>query len=256
MELEVLTMENKNRKLAFGVENARRAYRLRLARYQALAEDIDIYMRRMNSSKKFNLLDIGLGSGRSMRYIDNICDSTKINFFGIDNSLRRLRSIYQPKRWILKQVDIEKEKIPFERHRFEIVICEQVLEHLENPQYVLLEIERILKPEGMLVIGVPTFPPGVAFARSFVLAILKRFFCTTRPHVQSFSYHSMRSLIQRSGKLKVVKIRGFRIVSGGIIGVLENYRWWYKFNRWVGRVFPYFCTELQFIAFNFRFENI
>lgn len=42
------------------------------------------------------------------------------------------------------------QNIPVESHRYDIIVCTQVLEHLANPQTVFSEFARILKPGGRL----------------------------------------------------------------------------------------------------------
>jgi 2-polyprenyl-3-methyl-5-hydroxy-6-metoxy-1,4-benzoquinol methylase len=43
----------------------------------------------------------------------------------------------------------------FESNFFDYVFCIEVLEHLKNPFFVMNEIFRILKPEGVLILSVP-----------------------------------------------------------------------------------------------------
>jgi SAM-dependent methyltransferase len=45
--------------------------------------------------------------------------------------------------------------IPFEDNTFDAVICNQVLEHVFQPQAFLKELNRVLKPGGMLILSVP-----------------------------------------------------------------------------------------------------
>jgi SAM-dependent methyltransferase len=45
--------------------------------------------------------------------------------------------------------------LPFPEASFEGVICTQVLEHVPNPQILLAEMYRVLKPEGRLIISLP-----------------------------------------------------------------------------------------------------
>ena len=46
-------------------------------------------------------------------------------------------------------------KIPFKTESFDCVICNAVLEHIEKPNKILAEINRILKPGGLLWVSVP-----------------------------------------------------------------------------------------------------
>jgi ubiquinone/menaquinone biosynthesis C-methylase UbiE len=50
-------------------------------------------------------------------------------------------------------------RLPFADDTFDRVICAEVLEHVPDYQQVLAEIERVLKPGGMLAVSVPRFFP-------------------------------------------------------------------------------------------------
>lgn len=46
-------------------------------------------------------------------------------------------------------------RLPFKNSFFDIVICGEVLEHLEHPETCLREIKRILKDDGTVLISTP-----------------------------------------------------------------------------------------------------
>ncbi|MBC7714915.1 MAG: class I SAM-dependent methyltransferase, partial [Rhizobacter sp.] len=45
--------------------------------------------------------------------------------------------------------------LPFADNSFDVITCMDVIEHLENPEFVLREINRILKPGGRFLFHVP-----------------------------------------------------------------------------------------------------
>ncbi|MEP3387659.1 MAG: class I SAM-dependent methyltransferase [Reichenbachiella sp.] len=49
------------------------------------------------------------------------------------------------------------DKIPVEKERYDFVFLSQVLEHLPNPESVLKELNRVLKPNGELWLSAPFF---------------------------------------------------------------------------------------------------
>ena len=52
--------------------------------------------------------------------------------------------------------DVEKTKLPFDDQSVDVVLLLEVLEHFSiDPVFVMAEINRILKPEGVLVLSVP-----------------------------------------------------------------------------------------------------
>ena len=42
--------------------------------------------------------------------------------------------------------------LPFKDESFEVVVCSEMLEHADNPQKVISEIKRVLKPRGRVVL--------------------------------------------------------------------------------------------------------
>ncbi len=52
-------------------------------------------------------------------------------------------------------VQASAESLPFRETAFDAVICSEMLEHVIDPKSVLEEIQRILKPNGILLISVP-----------------------------------------------------------------------------------------------------
>lgn len=47
--------------------------------------------------------------------------------------------------------EVDMQKLPFPDNHFDIVISDQVIEHLENPQKAILESYRVLKKGGMAI---------------------------------------------------------------------------------------------------------
>jgi SAM-dependent methyltransferase len=51
------------------------------------------------------------------------------------------------------------ENLPFPNDSFDVVICTQVLSYVSDPFRVVNEFHRVLKPEGSLLVSVPSFFP-------------------------------------------------------------------------------------------------
>lgn len=49
--------------------------------------------------------------------------------------------------------------LPFKDNEFEIVLCMVVMEHLEDPQKAILEMKRVLKSGGKILVSVPFMFP-------------------------------------------------------------------------------------------------
>lgn len=232
---------------AFGVEKTYWKYRLRYARYWELANTIAHIVRARESSPVY-LLDIGVGRGRTLQYLE-IFDEViqKIEFFGIDIKKRRLNSVYKPDQWHLVQANLEN-GLPFSNEAFDIVICEQVLEHLSRPHAAIDRIEHVLAEDGTLIAGVPIFPPLLYQIRRHIVPKVDEWFGIERGHEQVFTNNTFTALLNNNDHLTVQDTRGFRFISGGLLGFLENYRWWWQFQRKLGHRFPGGTIEVQAVA--------
>jgi len=51
--------------------------------------------------------------------------------------------------------DVDNEKLPFHDGIFDIVTCFEVLEHVINTDFVLSEINRVLKQNGIFIVSTP-----------------------------------------------------------------------------------------------------
>lgn len=113
--------------------------------------------------KPLNCLDAGCGTGR---HLSAALEFGIQDIHGIDLDARsleeaktRLKQMPQntPHTLSLKQASLE--QIPYKDKLFDLVICSEVLEHVENVDACLAELKRVLKPQGLLCISVPRFWP-------------------------------------------------------------------------------------------------
>jgi len=90
------------------------------------------------------VVDIGCGIGDFLKF--------RANTMGIDiNPL----TIDYCKKQDLNAALIQGTSWPFDNHSFDGAVLDNVLEHIEHPDPLLLETFRILKKGGALIIGVP-----------------------------------------------------------------------------------------------------
>jgi SAM-dependent methyltransferase len=89
-------------------------------------------------------LDVGCGIGDFLAYRPNTmgCDINP-HLVAYCQSLQLNAVLMQP------------DSIPFDNEYFDSVILDNVLEHIHEPAALILEIRRVLRPNGRLLIGVP-----------------------------------------------------------------------------------------------------
>lgn len=231
---------------AFGVDPMRREYySLRQSRYDALAQQIDVWAGALAGSAKLRLLIIGCGVGTELRHLEARPNFTRLVLSGANIDERSIyrREIYET--FFVGNFMLGYPEIP--SHAYDVVVCEQVLEHLDEIGVAISTLERVLKPGGKAIIGVPIFPPPLHLVRAQLVprvdALIGR--RRSRGHRQAFSLGSFLAAMRRHSGLALLRVRGFRIISGGLLRPLENYRWWWKANRRLGELVPALCIEIQ-----------
>ena len=65
------------------------------------------------------------------------------------------RTVEYCRRRGLKAVLMEPDSLPFDRHSFDSAILDNVLEHIVDPRRLLEDTHRVLKPDGVVLVGVP-----------------------------------------------------------------------------------------------------
>ncbi len=96
-----------------------------------------------------NILDVGCASGWflskvKLQYPKSKCIGVDIYKKAIDYGKKRYKS--------LKLIHSDGHNLPFADKSFDLVICTEVLEHVEFPEKVLQEIGRVLNPNGIAVV--------------------------------------------------------------------------------------------------------
>ena len=99
-----------------------------------------------------NILDLGAGTGIDLDAAKRI--HPEATLYALE--------AYPPYQEILKSkgvsvfsANIERDVFPFEDGSFDVIICNQILEHCKEIWWILHEISRVLKRGGTLIVGVP-----------------------------------------------------------------------------------------------------
>lgn len=100
-------------------------------------------------------------------------------------------------------VDIEAQRVPVEDARYDLVLFCEVLEHLtHDPLAALLEIKRVLKPDGLLVLSTPNVARLENVARLIVGQNLYDPYSAYGPHGRhnrEYSQHELHHLLTHAG---------------------------------------------------------
>jgi len=118
---------------------------------RAILELFDAHVSRGWLPKKF--LDVGCADGeRTVQLVEHL-DLPLKSVFGLeirDDYIEQAKELFQ----VIK-VDIERQHFPFADGSFQMVVCNQVLEHVKNFMNIINEINRVLSEGGFAIMGVP-----------------------------------------------------------------------------------------------------
>jgi len=109
-----------------------------------------IYKSLLNPFLKNNvkLLDIGCYTADLLKLLPKYID-----YYGIDYDETALEIAKKRGAKVIK-LDLENEQIPLNQ-KFDIIVCTEILEHLKDPEKILIQIKRLLKEEGVVIISLP-----------------------------------------------------------------------------------------------------
>jgi len=104
----------------------------------------------ISQHKGKRLLDIGCGTGNITVKLKDFIDE----IHAIEISGRAVKAAKE-KGVNASQLDIDEKNLPFNNNFFDIIFCGELIEHVFDPDHLLDEIYRTLKPKGIAVITTP-----------------------------------------------------------------------------------------------------
>jgi ubiquinone/menaquinone biosynthesis C-methylase UbiE len=124
------------------------------ARYQKQVDLLENILRNRKSKKNnLKILDVGCGDGVLINLIRKKTKH-KLEYFGVDLSEEAL-NIAKNKNPEAEFKKTDVYNLKYKKNYFDFVISSDVIEHVKDQRGMLLEIRRVLKKEGVAIIGTP-----------------------------------------------------------------------------------------------------
>lgn len=145
------------------------------------------------------ILDVGCASGWFLsKLLEKFPDS---KCYGID--LYDKAITYGKKQYPAIRFKIaDAHDLPFEDKKFDLVVCTEVLEHVDNPKGVLLEIKRVLKNQGLAIVELDSG----SFLFSLVWFLWRKLHGRVWNHAHLHSFNSKRLEA-------MIRLCGFTIIT-------------------------------------------
>lgn len=127
----------------------------KIEKYQKIIRDVEWELLKKEIPNKIKLLDVGCGSGDNLYRAQQElqCDVKGIDPEPGAHGVGRFASEKENLNLIIQGYS---ENLPFESKMYDIIFSSHVLEHVNDERKTLTEMNRVLKDDGRLIIGMPT----------------------------------------------------------------------------------------------------
>lgn len=105
------------------------------------------------------------------------------------------------------KMNVEDSPFPYADGEFDVIVCNQVLEHLKNIFLPLSEMERVLKPGGRLALGIPNL---AGLHNRALLAFGFQPLCNaiSGPHVRCFTHKGFLEFLRSNTNFTLEAVAG------------------------------------------------
>ena len=176
----------------------------------------------LSKLKGDRLLDIGCGDGTFTALLKEALGAEEA--VGIEISSEAITAV-EKKGIKAYQLDIDEETFPFDDAYFNIIYCGEIIEHLFNPDHLLEEVHRVLKPEGTcvmttpnlagwpsrfaLLLGYQPYPMAVSPSHEGAGKLLMKGSEGQWGHIRVFTLKALEELLELY-EFKIISVKGSR----------------------------------------------
>ncbi len=235
-------------------------------RFEHILQEIEKYRIQQGISKnELEILDVGCGTGVMLTFP---LGHAGFHVTGLDidsKSIQAAQSLSPPEN--VKFICGTLEDL---KQRFHVIVCSEVLEHINDPENFLRKVAQHLRSDGILILTVPNGygafeiekfiyeklggKPAINITEKIIYRIRRMLIRTglyqpppslpcpstlnKSPHVQRFTLKKLVSLAEKCG-LRAINIRGSTVVGGAVTHFLIGWsEFFVKMNAVLGDRVP------------------
>lgn len=152
-----------------------------------------------------NILDVGSGDGSRTLLMAKYFNIEPHDIYGIDYAEKYIvetREIFNAQR-----IDLETDLLPYDDESFDLITCNQVLEHLKNYRKAIDEVIKVCKKGGYIIFGIPNLAHLIN--RIYLLLGVQPLCMLLKgPHVRGYTHTSFIKMLNSIERLKLVDYTG------------------------------------------------
>lgn len=150
------------------------------------------------------LLDVGCWDGVGTVAYGEACRARRL--YGVEVCEDQARAA-ESRSIEVARCNLEQPRLPWPDAAMDVVVCNQVLEHLKNIFTVMDEIVRVLRPGGIFVVSVPNLS-SLHSRIMLLLGLQPSMIRVFGPHVRSFAHGEFKHFLTATGRLEIVETVG------------------------------------------------
>lgn len=143
----------------------------------------------INSNTK--ILEIGSGAGGIITFLNE--SNNRFAIDPLENFYSSVQSFVDQRDKNVKYKTAMGEELPFENKFFDLVIMDNVLDHCENPQKVMEQVNRVLTEEGLIYFKQNTYNYW-----GLIVRFLMEKFLIDKGHPHTFLKNKLLKLIEKN----------------------------------------------------------